>query len=165
MQYLSAIAKTTEWSLFVSRQAIQYHSKPSICPNHYYQRSWSWMVLWRSTRPFRTRTQKRCPFHHRGLECKSRKPRDTWSDRQIWPWSTKLSRTKSNSVLQENALVIANTLFQPHKRQLSTWTSLDGQYWNQIDYILYSWRWRSSIQSANKKKKKKKEKNRKKDCG
>ena len=32
---------------------------------------------------------KRCPFHHRGLECKSRKSRDTWSNRQIWPWSTK----------------------------------------------------------------------------
>ena len=29
--------------------------------------------------------KKRCPFHHRGLECKSRKPRDTWSNRQIWP--------------------------------------------------------------------------------
>ena len=28
-------------------------------------------------------------FHHRGLECKSRKPRDTWSNRQVWPWSTK----------------------------------------------------------------------------
>ena len=33
--------------------------------------------------------QKRCPFHHRGLECKSRKSRDTWSNRQVWPWSTK----------------------------------------------------------------------------
>ena len=31
---------------------------------------------------------KRCPFHHRGLECKSRKSRDTWSNRQVWPWST-----------------------------------------------------------------------------
>jgi len=31
---------------------------------------------------------KRCPFHHRGLECESRKSRDTWSNRQIWPWST-----------------------------------------------------------------------------
>ena len=37
---------------------------------------------------------------------------------------------------QENTLVIANTLFQQHKRRLYTWTSLDGQYWNQIDYIL-----------------------------
>ena len=34
-------------------------------------------------------TQKRCPFHHRRLECKSRKSRDTWSNRQVWPWSTK----------------------------------------------------------------------------
>ena len=29
---------------------------------------------------------------------------------------------------QENALVIANTLFQQHKRRLYTWTSPDGQY-------------------------------------
>ena len=48
---------------------------------------------------------------------------------------------------QENTLVIASTLFQ-HKRRLYTWTSPDGQHQNQIDYILYSQRWRSSIQSA-----------------
>ena len=29
--------------------------------------------------------KKRCPFHYRELECKSRKSRNTWSDRQIWP--------------------------------------------------------------------------------
>ena len=52
---------------------------------------------------------------------------------------------------QENTLVIANTLLQQHKRRLYTWTSLDGQYRNQIDYILCSQRWRSSIQSANNK--------------
>ena len=49
---------------------------------------------------------------------------------------------------QENALVIANTLFQQYKRRLYTWTSPDGQHRNQIDYILCSQRWRSSIQSA-----------------
>ena len=49
---------------------------------------------------------------------------------------------------KENALVIANTLFQQHKRRLYTWTSPDGQHRNQIDYILCSHRWRSSIQSA-----------------
>ena len=49
---------------------------------------------------------------------------------------------------QENTLVIANALFQQHKRRLYTWTSTDGQYQNQIDYILCSQRWRSSIQSA-----------------
>ena len=49
---------------------------------------------------------------------------------------------------QENALVITNTLFQQHKRRLYTGTSPDGQYQNQIDYILFSQRWRNSIESA-----------------
>ena len=49
---------------------------------------------------------------------------------------------------QENALVIANTLFQQHKRRLYTWTSPDGQHQNQIDYVLCSQRWRSSIKST-----------------
>ena len=41
---------------------------------------------------------------------------------------------------QQNALVIANTLFQQHKRRLYTWTSPDSQYRNQTDYILFSQR-------------------------
>ena len=49
---------------------------------------------------------------------------------------------------QENTLIIGNTLFQQHKRRLYTWTSADGQHQNQINYILCSQRWRSSIQSA-----------------
>ena len=47
---------------------------------------------------------------------------------------------------QENTLVIANTLFQQHKRRLNTWTSPNGQYQNLIDYILCSQRWKSSIE-------------------
>ena len=49
---------------------------------------------------------------------------------------------------QENAPVIANTFFKQHRRRLCTWTSADGQYQNQIDYIFCSQTWRSSIQSA-----------------
>ena len=49
---------------------------------------------------------------------------------------------------QENALVIANILFQQHKKRLYTWISPDGQHQNQIDYFLCSQRWRSSTQSA-----------------
>ena len=49
---------------------------------------------------------------------------------------------------RENALVIANTLFQQHKRRLYTWTSPDGQHQSHIDYILCSQRSRSSIQST-----------------
>ena len=76
------------------------------------------LVLWRPTRPSRTNAQKRCPFHHRGLECKSRKSRNTWSNRQIWPWSTEWRRAKANRVLPREALVIANTLFQQHEKTL-----------------------------------------------
>ena len=45
------------------------------------------------------RTKKRCGFHYRGLECRSRKSRDTLGNRQIWPWSTEWSRAKANRVL------------------------------------------------------------------
>jgi len=48
---------------------------------------------------FRTNTSKRCPFHYRGLECKSRKSRNTWRNRKIWPWSTKCSRANAKRVL------------------------------------------------------------------
>ena len=40
--------------------------------------------------------KKRCPFHHRGLEGKSKKSRDTWSNRQVWPLDTKWGRAKAN---------------------------------------------------------------------
>ena len=43
--------------------------------------------------------KKRCHFHYRGLECKSRKSRNTWSNRQIWPWSTEWSRAKADRVM------------------------------------------------------------------
>ena len=49
---------------------------------------------------------------------------------------------------QKNAFIITNTLFQKHKRRLYAWTSPDGQYQNQVDYVLCSQRWRRSIQSA-----------------
>ena len=43
---------------------------------------------------------------------------------------------KLTQFCQENALVIANTLFQQHKRRLYTWTSPDGQHRNQIEFFL-----------------------------
>ena len=41
--------------------------------------------------------KKRYPFQ--GQKCQSKKSRDTWSNRQICPWSTKWSRAKANRVL------------------------------------------------------------------
>ena len=51
-----------------------------------------------------------CPFHHRGLECKSRKSRDTWSNRQFGLGVQNESGQRLVEFCQENALVITNTL-------------------------------------------------------
>ena len=81
-------------------------------------------------------------------ECKNRKSR---AHGITGKFDLRVQNEAGHSLIEfcwENALVIANTLFQQYKSWLYTWTSPDSQYWNQIDYILCSWRWRSSIQSA-----------------
>ena len=92
--------------------------------------------------------QKRCPFHYRGLECKSRKSRNTWSNRKIWPWSTEWSRTKANRVLPRERTghskhPLPTTQEKTLNMDIIRWSAL-----NQTDYILCSQRWRSSIQCA-----------------
>ena len=74
-------------------------------------------LSWILTRPFKTNTPQKCPFHYRGLECKSKKLRNTWSNSQIWPWNAEWKRKRLIEFCPENALVIANTLFQQHKRR------------------------------------------------
>ena len=108
------------------------------------------MVLWWPTRPSRANTKKKkSSFHHKGLECKRRESRDTWSKFGKFGLGVQNEAgQRLTEFCQENMLVIANTLFQQHKRQLYIWSSPDGQDQSQIDYILYSWRWRSSIQST-----------------
>ena len=75
-----------------------------------------------------------CPFHYRGLKCKSRKSRNTWSKRQIWSWSTEWSRAKAKRVLPREC---KHPLPTTQEKTLQ-WTSPDGQHQNQIDYILCS---------------------------
>ena len=140
MQHLSSISKMAEWSWLVSKANHSTSDAKEVEADWFYEDLQHFLDLTPKKK------KKKSPFHHRGLECKSRNSRDTW--RQVWPWSTKWSRAKANRVLSREHLVITNTLFQRHKRQLYTKTSPDGQNWNQIDYILSSWRWRSSTQSA-----------------
>ena len=110
-------------------------------------RSWSWTVLWRPTRPFRTNIQKRCPFHYRGLECKSRKSRNTWGNRQIWPWYTEWSRAKANRVLPRKC-----THHNKHPLPTTQEKTTHGHHQmvnTKIRLItVCSQRWRSSIQLA-----------------
>ena len=106
------------------------------------------MVLSRPTRPFRTNSQKRCPFHYRELECKSRKSRNTWSNRQIWPWSTEWSRAKANRVsprerTSHSKHPLSTTQENTLHMDITRWPIPKSDW-------LYSLqqRWRSSIQSA-----------------
>ena len=96
----------------------------------------------------RTNTQKSFTFYHRGLDCESRELRDTLNNRKLWPGVQNEAGQELTEFCQENTLVIANTPFQQHKRQLYTWTTPDGQFQNQTDYVLCSQRGRSYKQSA-----------------
>ena len=106
------------------------------------------MVLGRPISPSRTNTQKRCPFHYRGLQCKSRKSRDTWSNRQTWPWSEKWSQSKVNRILPKERTGHSKHPL-PTKREKSL--HMDVPRWSTPKsdwlYSLQS-RWRNSIQSA-----------------
>ena len=95
------------------RQVIQHHSNSSLYPYYRCWRSWSWSVLLRPRRPSRTNTKKKKKsyIHHWGLECKSRKSRDTWSNRQDWPWRTKWSMAKANWILQRERTGISKYPF------------------------------------------------------
>ena len=145
MQYLDAISKTTEWSLF-PRQTIKYHSNPSLCSDSNAEKA---EVEW---------------FYEDLLLELTAKIDVLFI---IGDWNAKVGSQETPGVTgkfglgwrneagqrliefcQENALVIANTLFQQYKRRLYTWTSPDDQHRNQTDYILCSQRWKSSIQSA-----------------
>ena len=66
--------------------------------------------------------KKRCPFHCRGLECKSKKSRNTRATGKFGLGMRNEAGQRLTEFCQENALVIANTLFQQHKRRLYTWT-------------------------------------------
>ena len=92
--------------------------------------------------------KKKCPFQYRGLECKSGKSRNTWSNRQFCLGVQNEAGQRLTEFCQENALVIANTLSHKHKRRLYTWTPPDGKYQNQTDYSICSQRWKRSMQSV-----------------
>ena len=59
---------------------------------------------------------RRCPFHYRGLECKSKKSRDSGITGKLGLGVRNEAGKWLTEFYQENALVIANTLFQQHKR-------------------------------------------------
>ena len=73
---------------------------------------------------------------------------ESWSNKEIWPWRTKWSRAKANRILPRKHTGHSKHPLPTTEETMYTWTSPDGQYQNQIDYILCSQRWRISIWSA-----------------
>ena len=106
------------------------------------------MVLWRPTRPSRTSTQKDVLYIIGYWNAKAGSQETPGVTGKFGLGVQNEAGQRLIEFCQENAPVVANTLFQQHKRRLYTRTSPDDQHWNQIDYILCSQRWRSSIQSA-----------------
>ena len=146
MQYLDAISKTTEWSLRFQGKpfnitVIQVYAPTSNAEEAEVER------FYEDIQDLLELTQKRSPLHYRGLECKVGSQETPGVTGKFGLGIRNEAGQRLIKFCQENALVIANTLFQQHKRRLYTWTSPDGQHRNQIDYILCSQRWRSSIQS------------------
>ena len=123
------------------RQAIQYHSNPSLCPNHQCWRSW-----W-PTRLSRTNTKKKVLFIIGDWNAKVGS-QETPGVQEIWPWSTEWSRAKANRVLpREHTGHSKHPLLTTQERTLhmdiTRWSTLKSDW-------LYSLqpKWRSYIQSA-----------------
>ena len=100
MHYLDAVSKMTEWLLFGSKTNHSILWKSNSMPQPVMLKKQKLNSSRKTfSRPSRNNIPKRCLFIYRGLEWKSRKSRDTWNNRQIWPWITEWSRAKPNRVL------------------------------------------------------------------
>ena len=140
---MGAISKMTEWSQFISKATIQCHSNPSLCPNHWCQRWWSWAVLWRPAKPSITKEDVLFSTGN---------------------WNAKVGYEEVPGVIGKFGLEVQNEAGQrltalsrehtghskhPIMREMILHMDITkGQYQNKIDYTLCSCRWKSSIQSA-----------------
>ena len=105
---------------FVLRQTIQVAIIQVYAPTTNTEKAEVDWFLWRPTTPSRIHAKTRCPFHHIGLESKSRKSRDTQNNRQVWPWSTQWSRAMANRVLLREHTGRSKLSFPSHPRNVST---------------------------------------------
>ena len=135
MQYLDAISETTEWSLF-PRQTIQYHSNPIYAPTSNAEEGEVEWVYEDLQILLELTSKKDVLFIIGDWNAKE-------GSQEIPGVTDKFSLGVQNEAgqrltefFQENTLVIANTIFQQHKRRLYTWTSSDGQYRNHWSYSL-----------------------------
>ena len=130
-----------------SRKIIHYYSNPSLCPNTNAEEA---EQFYEGLQDFLEHKEKDAIFTTEDWNVKV-------GSQEIPGLTGKFGLGVQNEAeqqlaefCQENTMVIANTLFQQHKRWLHTWTSPDGQYQNKSDYVLCGQRWRNSIESVEK---------------
>ena len=147
MQYLHATLKITVWSQFFSKvnnsTVIQVYTPNTNAEeaqvDHFYENPEGLLEL----------TPKKDVLFIKG-DCNAKV-----GSQEIHAETSKVglgTQNEAGQILtefcQENTVVIVITILQQHKRQLYTWTSPNGQYQDQIDYIFCNWRWKSFVQSA-----------------
>ena len=121
MQYLDAISKITEWSLFISKANHSCHSNPSPCPDQQCWRSWSWKVLWIPIRPSRTKPTKDVLFIIGNWNAKVGGQETPGVTGKFGVGVQNETGQRLIEFCQESILFIENTLFHQHKRRLYTW--------------------------------------------
>ena len=98
IQYLGVTSKMTEWSVCFQGKPFNITVIQDYAPTANVKEAEVESFYESLQDVLELTTKKRCTCHHRELEYKSRKSRDTWSNRQVWPWSTKWSRAKTNRI-------------------------------------------------------------------
>ena len=120
-----------------------YQAPPSMGFSR--QEYWSGVPLPSPTAPSITNTKKRCLFIVGDWNANIGSQEIPWVTGKFGLGVQNEAGEKLTEFCQQNTWVIANSLFQQPKRWLYTWISADGQHWSQINYILFSQRWRCSI--------------------
>ena len=91
IQYLGVTSKMTEWSVCFQGKPFNITVIQDYAPTANVKEAEVESFYESLQDVLELTTKKRCTCHHRELEYKSRKSRDTWSNRQVWPWTTKWS--------------------------------------------------------------------------
>ena len=122
MQYLDAILKTTEWFVFVSKENFQYHSNPSLYPNQHAKIAeveWFYKDIQNilEQHPPPRKKKKNALFIIGNWNAKVASQETPWVAGKFGLGVQNEAGQMQTLLCQENALVIANTHFQQHKRR------------------------------------------------
>ena len=148
--------KWSDWAYILGRNATEQHG--DIIPSLWSEQTGFLLIshaqftishfMWMTYRPSKTTTQKRCSFHYRGLEHQSRKSRDTLKTGKFGLEVQNEAGERLTVLLREHTGHRKHPL-PKHKRNKDTRWSIPWSMVNmKSDYLLCSWGWRSSIQSA-----------------